>query len=298
MGKLITNKAVRILVAQAVIAILVAFAGKMNVLAAPYTLFGQDDPRGALTNSNAARDAFLLSIFDDSTNDLESMTAGGRNAIYTEPIGGLFTGQQTRQYGLEFAPGGTQIFARSSRTQQGYLLGVLQGGESARQYDDAVDTTNPALATATSGTNLMGGNTGFPEVRFDFATNANTGGEIGVKAFGFFGIDAGDVPANNISLLVTYLDNTQQEFFVTPGGFTATQSNNVFFFGVVTPDQAFKSVAIKSPQNVTDGVGYDDFTIGTSVSATVVPENPSIIGMLLGCALTGGVMIKRVVASR
>jgi len=298
MGKLIINKTIQILVLQALIAILIAVCNTRVSQAAPYTVFGFDNPRGSLTNSNAAAAVFQSSVFDANTNNLESYTAGARNVLFAEPTPLLF-GSRDIQYGITFGSGANTIYARSSRITQNYVLDlggsqVLSGSTNPQYDDEIVVAGSPTFqATPVSGSNFMGGTTtSTTDLRFDFATTANTGNATGVNAFGFYGIDAGDTAVNNLSVTVTYLNNSTQNFIINPGGFNA-QNDNTFFFGVVTPDQQFKSVVITNPQSATDSVGYDNFVIGRNVSATVVPEAPSLTGMLLGSSLIGALAMAR-----
>ncbi|MBC8139998.1 MAG: hypothetical protein H7Y38_01005 [Armatimonadetes bacterium] len=293
MGKLITSKAIQILVLQALIAILLAVCNGRASQAAPYTIFGFDNPRGSLTNSNAAAAAFQASVFDVDTDDLESYNVNDRNVLYDE--GAVLLGTRVIQYGLEFAPGGgSSVFARSSQVTVTYA--VLGISSTTPAFDDRIvddSTTAGFNATPVSGDNFMGGES--KNLRFDFFTTGEpgTGIESGVKAFGFYGIDAGDTALNNLSVDVFYDDATTQNFVINPGGFGSTANDNTFFFGVVSPDKAFTSVRINSPQSATDSVGYDNLMVGRNVTATVVPEIPSLTGLLLGSSLLGGLMMVR-----
>jgi hypothetical protein len=108
-----------------------------------------------------------------------------------------------------------------------------------------------------------------------------------VAAFGFYGIDVGDI---NSRLTLT-LANGGTVVLPIPHPLGDPQNGSVFFFGYIDASNPWTSAAFSNPASG-DDFGFDDMTIGSVEQVTPVPE-PSTLAALgfgaLGLALVRGI---------
>ena len=107
-----------------------------------------------------------------------------------------------------------------------------------------------------------------------------------VAAFGFYGIDVGDID----SRLTLTLTNGQTVDIDIPHPLGFGQNGAVFFFGYIDVDNPWTSAAFTNPA-AGDDFGFDDMTIGSiqqvQPPGSVVPEPSSIILFGIGVCVMG-----------
>jgi hypothetical protein len=97
-----------------------------------------------------------------------------------------------------------------------------------------------------------------------------------VAAFGFYGIDVGDIGAQ----LTLTLEGGSTVSINIPhptvaGGPSSPQNGSVFFFGYIDTANPFISATFSNPAGVGDDFGFDDMTIGSVQQVQAVPEPTS-----------------------
>jgi hypothetical protein len=193
-------------------------------------------------------------------------------------------------------------FANSAAAEASFLAALTGvGTESFELYPD--DTGAPLLITFPgAGTATLNG-TG--AVDNDPATGQNAidgtnwwrtgaGGDFTidftapVSAFGFYGIDVGDIGAQ-LTLTLTNGNTVALNIPHTleSGGPGSGQNGSVIFFGYIDSDHSWTRAALGNVGGGgADDFGFDRMTIGTAEQVTaVVPEPTSLV--LLGTGVAG-----------
>jgi hypothetical protein len=217
-----------------------------NATAAPLTFFGED--RGVF-----AQDGTPLAPFPNSTN--------ARNAFLANLVGV-----------------GTETFESFAAGTSAPLPLVFPGAGTATLTGGGTVDNNPG-----TGQNAISGSQWWRTgPNNDFTINFD--GPI--AAFGFFGIDVGDIGAQltltlaNGAPVVINIPHTTE-----PGGPTSGQNGSVIYFGYIDEANPFTSAAFTNVGAFGDDFGFDDMTIGSIQQVVRVPEPPVLL--LLGVALLG-----------
>lgn len=204
---------------------LASMLGLAGVSAGQTVYFGDDNPRGALTNSFAARASFFAALNPGQfqTNDIEGLAAFTFDPVLAFPA-----------------------------------LGINVATDVEFVGDEA-----PTPFYSISGTKvLFGRNDGFPPGGLPNLPNVFTM-STPVTAFGFFMTEVGDLA--NDTTLTLQLENIglATSKFIAMGSYSGRQPNAAFFFGV-TDTTPFDRVTIhkQTAGNANDGVTFDDITVG------------------------------------
>jgi len=220
-----------------------------NVAAAPLTFFGEN--RGVFNQNGVLVGAFP--------------TASAAQASFLGNLVG--TGTETFE---SFADG---VGAPLALTFPGAGTATLQGG-------GAVDNDPGTGQNAISGTQWWRTGAGN-----DFAINF----DAPVAAFGFFGIDVGDIGAQLTLTLasgapvVINIPHT-----VEPGGPVSGQNGSVIFFGYIDEANPFISATFTNAGGGGgDDFGFDNMTIGSVAQVARVPEPATLALLALGLAGLG-----------
>ncbi|RPI39117.1 MAG: PEP-CTERM sorting domain-containing protein [Betaproteobacteria bacterium] len=113
-----------------------------------------------------------------------------------------------------------------------------------------------------------------------------------VAAFGFFGIDVGDVGAQlTLTLAGGGAVAIDIPHTVEPGGPGSGQNGSVIYFGYIDEANPFTSATFSNVGDFGDDFGFDDMTIGSVQQVVRVPEPPMLA--LLALALLGLAFFRR-----
>lgn len=231
---------------RTILAAVVALGFIVNATAAPLTFFGED--RGVF-----AQDGSVIGTFPNSMNAQTGFLAN-LVGVGTETFESFADGTAT-PLALIFPGAGTA---------------TLAGG-------GAVDDDPGTGQNAISGTNWWrtGANNNFV-----ITFNAP------VAAFGFFGIDVGDLGAQ---LTLTLANGAPVAIDIPhtlePGGPSSGQNGSVIYFGYIDVANPFTSVTFTNVGGMGDDFGFDNMTIGSVQQVVPAPE-PSVLA-LLSLALLG-----------
>jgi PEP-CTERM motif len=232
---------------RTIIAAVVVLGSIVNATAAPLSFFGED--RGVF-----AQDGSVIGAFPNSASAATSFLSN---------LVGV----------------GTETFEAFADGTAAPLALVFPGAGAANLTGGGSIDNDPGTGqNAVSGTNWW--RTG-PNNDFVITFGAP------VAAFGFFGIDVGDIGAqltltlaNGGPPVVINIPHTLE-----PGGPNSGQNGSVIFFGYIDEAITFTNATFNNVGDVGDDFGFDNMIVGTAQQVVRVPE-PSVLA-LLALALLG-----------
>lgn len=238
---------------RALLISLVVFSSSSYVAAAPTTFFGED--RGVFLQSGAATGAGFANSLAAQSSFLSSLVGVGTESFESSADG---TGAPLA---LSFPGAGTA---------------TLQGG-------GAVDDDPGTGQNAVAGTKWW---------RTGAGNNFSIDFDAPVAAFGFFGIDVGDIGAQlTLNLINGGTVSINIPHTVEAGGPSSGQNGSVIYFGIIDSGNPWTRVEFRNlGGGGVDDFGFDAITIG-SVQQVRIPEPTSL--SLAALALIGLALARR-----
>lgn len=229
---------------QCIAAVALAAVSASQAWAAPLTFFGQD------------KDIFLQSGV--ATGNARTNSDAAQAAFLSNLVG---VGTET------FETYGDGIGAPLAISFPGAGTATLTGGGNV---DDDPGTGQNAV----SGSKWWRTGAGN-----DFVITFDTA----VSAFGFYGIDIGDIGS---SLTLTLANGSSVDVAI-PHDTGTSMNGSVIYFGYIDVDNAFTSVTFSNP-GTGDDFGFDDMTIGVrdQVTGVSAPGSLALAALALGVLAT------------
>lgn len=232
------------------------------VIAAPITYFGEDlNPGGSLPvggNAQTAQADFLSNLTGVGIEDFESVAQG-----------------------TSLNPGFNVSFPGSSGSITGTLsaVGTSSPGGVCGSSGGTVGSIGCGFGRfATSGTQHLHTTSSAFELTFSSA----------ISAFGFYGIDIGDINGN-IELILSNGGGSVN--LAVPHTNGSTANGNVLFFGFIDMIDTYTGIRFTNSGSGSDVFGFDDLIIGDIGQIASVPEPTPLA--LMSLALFGVLVSRR-----